>query len=375
MQMDPGARQAIQDRINRLRESPEAFLKQSQVADRFLPLITQELTQSNIPPDFKYLSLSVQSDSLAFWDMSERLAQILGLTVDQQVDERQNIWLSTRQLANRWQQSYPNTPNWLFILLSYELSPEEIQLYAQKKYPGLRFNESAQQKSWIVSANDPAILLKYLAHRFAFGFMTGRSLDIDLELIPYETTDARSIQQIADAFFIPVATLKKYNSWLKTDLIPPAKAYPFTIPMPGESPSSDVRIYSSFRGEVVYQTAEVSFLHIVEPGQTLYGIARLYRIALDDLMRWNKLSKNDVLAIGQQLVVVGTDTDTTPDTDTEQPDSDKETTPKPTPDRPEVSILNHSVQKEKRSFALPGSIRLQYPTSKPGIAYPMINSR
>lgn len=43
-------------------------------------------------------------------------------------------------------------------------------------------------------------------------------------------------------------------------------------------------------------------IHIVEQGEGLYGIARIYNVTVDDLIKWNQLQSTS-LAIGQQLIV------------------------------------------------------------------------
>jgi LysM repeat protein len=43
-------------------------------------------------------------------------------------------------------------------------------------------------------------------------------------------------------------------------------------------------------------------LHKVEPSQTLYTIATMYSVSVDDLKQWNRLSTSD-LSVGQELVV------------------------------------------------------------------------
>ncbi len=43
--------------------------------------------------------------------------------------------------------------------------------------------------------------------------------------------------------------------------------------------------------------------HVVLAGETLWSISKQYAIEIDDLMKWNELTKYDVLSIGQELFV------------------------------------------------------------------------
>lgn len=52
-------------------------------------------------------------------------------------------------------------------------------------------------------------------------------------------------------------------------------------------------------------TKEKKFHHIVEKGETLYKIARLYNVSVDDLIKWNKLEDN-AISVGSEILVIQT---------------------------------------------------------------------
>jgi LysM repeat protein len=56
-------------------------------------------------------------------------------------------------------------------------------------------------------------------------------------------------------------------------------------------------------------TAKSTTIHIVNKGETIYSIAKLYNITTDNIIRWNALKGND-LKIGQELIVKVTDQNT-----------------------------------------------------------------
>ncbi len=43
--------------------------------------------------------------------------------------------------------------------------------------------------------------------------------------------------------------------------------------------------------------------HVVRRGDSLWGIAQRYGVGVNDLTRWNRMERNDVLRVGQRLVV------------------------------------------------------------------------
>jgi LysM repeat protein len=51
---------------------------------------------------------------------------------------------------------------------------------------------------------------------------------------------------------------------------------------------------------MVANTEEDYLLHVVQPKETVYSIAKKYEAGIEDVKKWNELSTND-LKIGQQV--------------------------------------------------------------------------
>ena len=56
-------------------------------------------------------------------------------------------------------------------------------------------------------------------------------------------------------------------------------------------------------------------VHVVQAGETLYGISRQYDVTVDELRNWNDLEKSGTLSIGQTLKVQQVSTASTGDSD------------------------------------------------------------
>lgn len=91
-----------------------------------------------------------------------------------------------------------------------------------------------------------------------------------------------------------------------------------------------------------------STVHVVEPKETLYAVSRRFRVSVEDIIRWNNLSSNEIKA-GQRLTVSG------PASRTDQPASEpvrndsQLLTEKPAPrDRPEPIRIDPAPDDEKK---------------------------
>jgi len=49
----------------------------------------------------------------------------------------------------------------------------------------------------------------------------------------------------------------------------------------------------------------MSGAHIVEPGDTLSAIADKYQLKLDDLIKWNNIENPDLIQVGQKIELSG----------------------------------------------------------------------
>jgi LysM repeat protein len=87
------------------------------------------------------------------------------------------------------------------------------------------------------------------------------------------------------------------------------------------SPGDEVRIRLN-PGELPPPTATPPLAHVVQAGDTLWGIAVRYGLELDEMLAFNELNQNSVLSIGQVLLIVeptATPTATIPATPTRLP--------------------------------------------------------
>ncbi len=320
LQLDRRAKRDVQNRVNLLLEDQTAFQKKVATADLFMPLIEDILEKAKLPENFKYLSLidNTAPDSLIFWQMASNFASELGLEINTQVDERQNIIAATQAIAHYLHDNQEQLHNWMLTLLSYHLHTDGVKDYLDKNFPGMDLEEVASRKTFEVKAESHPDLLNFLALEVAFRPALAHDLRPELELISYQEAGGKSLAEVAQDFALPLSRIKNFNTWLKVPRVPENKPYHLIIPMPAASPSTDVKVYTTPNGELRYQTPEMTLMHVVERGETLYAIARQYQIALDDLLAWNKLSRSSVLSIGQKLIIISAEGAPEPSENTQQ---------------------------------------------------------
>lgn len=76
---------------------------------------------------------------------------------------------------------------------------------------------------------------------------------------------------------------------------------------PAPQVTEPVEVKENQKAEAPTIVAPAGKIHIVKQGETLYGIARSYGLAVNELMEWNELNSS-LLSVGQELHVVQRDT-------------------------------------------------------------------
>lgn len=109
-----------------------------------------------------------------------------------------------------------------------------------------------------------------------------QEIDIEHVVQPGETMFA-----ISRKYEVSVAEIKEWND-LETNAL---------------SIGQKILIKTKAKQETIKESTPVNArTHVVQPSETLYGISRLYEVAVNDLKLWNELANNEI-SIGQQLIV------------------------------------------------------------------------
>lgn len=88
------------------------------------------------------------------------------------------------------------------------------------------------------------------------------------------------------------------------------------------------------------------YKHTVQKGETYYGISRMYGISVDELCKANNCTTNDVLKIGQVLVIPGKEAESAAKTDTPKTDASKTDTSKTSTTKTETSKTESTSSKD-----------------------------
>jgi hypothetical protein len=198
-------------------------------ASKWFPVIEPILKENGVPDDFKYLCLvesglmNVVSPAGAtgFWQILKKTGQEYGLEVNNGVDERYNVKLSTHAAAHYLKDAYAIYKNWTLAAASYNMGMGGVnkQLKRQKVdtyYDLLLNNETSRYVFRIIAAKE------ILENPTKYGFHY-REKDLYEPPQTYSVvvdTTISNLAAFADKNNVNYKILKIFNPWMRQSYLP-----------------------------------------------------------------------------------------------------------------------------------------------------------
>ncbi len=193
-------------------------------ANKYFPLIEPILKEEGVPDDFKYLAVAESgltqvvspAGATGFWQIMKKTAREYGLEVNDNVDERYHIELSTRVACEYLKKAKEKFGSWSLAAASYNRGMAGIQNQLDRQetsnYYDLLLNEETRRYVFRIVA-----LKTILSQPKAYGFHF--EADDLYELQAYKIvevdTAVTNFAAFARQFNLSYKTLKNYNPWLR----------------------------------------------------------------------------------------------------------------------------------------------------------------
>jgi membrane-bound lytic murein transglycosylase D len=197
-------------------------------APRWFPVFDSIFSKYGIPSDFKYLGIIESglsnavspSGAVGFWQFLKGTAKDYGLEVDNDVDERYNVYKETEAACKYFLDSYNKYKNWTLVAAAYNAGNNRIS----------EFMETQKAKSYydlLLSEETSRYIYRILAFKLIFEDPESYGFYIDNEdfykPIPVNFVEVNnridSWADFAKEHGISYKLLKYFNPWLRdTDL-------------------------------------------------------------------------------------------------------------------------------------------------------------
>jgi membrane-bound lytic murein transglycosylase D len=315
----------------------------------FFPLFEEKLDKYNVPLEIKYLAIvesalnptAVSSaGARGLWQFMYGTGKMYGLQSSSFIEDRYDPYKASIAASRYLRDLYNIYGDWFLALAAYNSGPGNVNK-AIRRAGGIK-------DYWAIWDYLPAETRGYIPAFIAVNYIMNYYKEHNIRPVEpgflyqdvdtLQTTRFLSFEQINETLGVPMRDLQFLNPQYKLGIIPSASSsLPNVIRLPkkyiAQFQKREEEIYAyksattaeraglyarleSVNAGARMQSAEPGSaekggkIHIVQQGENLGSIARMYRAYISQLIAWNNLKEADVTP-GQKLIVFGTTDNTT----------------------------------------------------------------
>ena len=279
--------------------------------DKYKKLILPILEEQDIPPEIFYVSviesgLNPNAYSYAYasglWQFIKSTGKAYGLNKTYWLDERRDYIKSTYAATKYFKDLYLEFDDWYLALAAYNCGSTRvhraIKRNGSKNYWDL-YSLPSETKNYVPNVMATIIIA---TNPEKYGFTINS--EPDFEWIEKDIDKSVKLESIAKCADVSLKTLQQYNPELEKDvaLIPPLeKGETYTLRLPVNiSPEFD----SLLKLVEAPNLNEIIFVeHKVRPGESVWLIARKYKVKKNHILAVNNLSEKSIIRPNQILKI------------------------------------------------------------------------
>jgi len=278
-------------------------------SSRYMPYIEKMLKQNNMPDDLKYIPIiesalrphaESHKGAIGHWQFIASTGKKYGLTINSYVDDRRNLFKSTKAAIRYFQALKDITGSWTLAAAAYNMGEKrlekEIEIQKTRNYYHLYIPLETQRYIFrILSAkvilSDPK--------KYGFNLIKEDLYPpIQFDRIEIECEHKVPIQIVAQAANTYFKDIKDLNPEIRGHELSRG-THTLLIPK-GSAKGFNARFKKLLEG---YNKSEERHIYIVQKGDTLSTIADKHNVPLSSLLRWNHLKANSNIYPGERLII------------------------------------------------------------------------
>jgi len=282
------------------------WLKRSK---RYLPHIEEMLKNEGMPDDLKYVAIAESAlrphaqsrkGAVGFWQFISYTGQKYGLVINGRIDERRNIFPSTRAALKYLGDLHEIFGSWTLAAAAYNMGEEglmaEILEQGTNDYYNLHLPLETQR--YILRILSIKYILKDPA-RYGFNLLEEDYYPpLDFDQVSVECTEETPVRIVAKAAKTTFKAIKELNPEIRGHYLAEG-SYTLLIPK-DESRDFQARYKSLIRQWSSNQQEQIYF---VKEGDSLTAIAERFGVPLASLIIWNRLNPKATIHPGDRLTI------------------------------------------------------------------------
>jgi len=282
------------------------WLKRSR---RYFPIIEGLLKDGGLPDDIKYVAIAESAlrphagskkGAIGFWQFMKDTGKNQGLTIDQYVDERRNLFASTRAAIRYFRFLRDSLGSWTIAAAAYNLGEEGIraEMLEQETDDYYRLYLPLETQRFVFRILSAKMIM---SHPEQYGFrLTGKDYypPLEYDRIDVECPQETPIRIVAQAAQTHFKAIKDLNPELRGHYL--AKGT-HTLLIPKGTSAGFAQRYHELT--TLWLASHQDRIYVVEKGDSLSSIADRFGIPLPALIIWNRIDLNAPIHPGDRLVI------------------------------------------------------------------------
>jgi peptidoglycan lytic transglycosylase D len=289
---------------------------------RYLGMVRDVMRKKGLPEELAYTAMIEsgynpnavsRAGAKGMWQFMAPTARRYGLRVDQWVDERLDPEKSTVAAAAYLRDLHALFGSWPLAQAAYNAGEVKvaraIRVTGSNDFWALaRTNHLRRETKEFVPQIHAATVIGRDPERFGFEFDDRPAPATETVSVP-PATDLRRLSVTAG---IPQDTLRSMNAVLVRGVTPPGARYDIRVPVGARdgvlvalAPRRAPQVVAAAKPNAARASRGVagSDVHVVRPRDTVSAIAKLYGVSVGDVVRWNRLERQDSIRPGDRLRV------------------------------------------------------------------------
>ncbi|MBR7157380.1 MAG: transglycosylase SLT domain-containing protein, partial [Bacteroidales bacterium] len=300
------------------------------LSEYYLPIFEEILDYYGLPKELKAMAIIEsglnpvavsRARAKGMWQFMYRTALQYNLHINSYVDERLDPIKATHAAAKYLRDAYTIFGDWALAISSYNCGTGNVNKAIRRAGGSKEFWDiypylPRETRGYVPAFVGALYLLSY--HKEYPNLTPEAPVTMPAHVDTFAVKENLHFEQIAHNIDIKVETLRLLNPQYIHDIIPGnEKEYILQLPYNYTAAFIEKQdsIYnykdSVYFNPIVYnkikqaaaESQSTKVYHKVRSGETLGGIAMKYRVSLNNLLRWNGLSKKSIIRPGQRLVI------------------------------------------------------------------------
>jgi membrane-bound lytic murein transglycosylase D len=278
-------------------------------ANRYFPHIEKVLKNNSLPDDLKYISIvesalkphaASNKGAVGYWQFIESTGIKYGIEINNDIDERRNIFISTEAAAKYLKDLYALFGSWTLAAAAYNMGEEglkaEILVQKVNNYYQLYLYQETQRYVFRILA---AKIIMSNPEKYGY-VIAGDDLyqPVQFDSIEISASQPVPLYIIAQAARTYFKIIKDLNPHIKNSYLPAGK-YPLLLPQ-GSAMGFSER-YENLLAQWLAERKD--FVYTVKKGDNLSIVADRLNVPVKAIIIWNGITNGKKILPGDKLFI------------------------------------------------------------------------